>query len=214
MLQFFLADGELAGFEKRTAELEQAVEDATTELDGRREELSEAVRRLERWRAEARLAEERSGAATGEVERLEGEQRRLEERGQRLDADVEKLSAELSRTEDEVVRSRTRLTEEAGRLARFVDAPPKQRLKLDGLPGTLESTLVHAMRLRPDERYLTAGEFADHVAHLILGLLGSRVVLGEQTERTNAGLCVTAQIGIQHFHGKPPGSGRISPSAN
>jgi tRNA A-37 threonylcarbamoyl transferase component Bud32 len=53
------------------------------------------------------------------------------------------------------------ITEEAGRLGRFVDAPPKQRLKLDGLPGSLESTLVHAMRLRPDERYMTAGEFAE-----------------------------------------------------
>jgi chromosome segregation protein len=112
---------ELAGFEKRTAELEQAVEDATTELDGRREELSEAARRLERWRAEARLAEERSGAATGELERLEGEQRRLEERGERLEADVEKLTAELSRTEDEVVRSRTRLTEETGLLSSAQD---------------------------------------------------------------------------------------------
>jgi serine/threonine-protein kinase len=53
------------------------------------------------------------------------------------------------------------VTEEAGRLGRFIDAPPKQRLKLDGLPGSLESSLVHAMRLRPDERYVTAGEFAE-----------------------------------------------------
>jgi hypothetical protein len=53
------------------------------------------------------------------------------------------------------------VTEEAGRLGRFIDAPPKQRLKLDALPGSLESALVHAMRLRPDERYVTAGEFAE-----------------------------------------------------
>lgn len=53
------------------------------------------------------------------------------------------------------------VTEEAGRLGRFIDAPPKQRLKLDGLPGSLESALVRAMRLRPDERYVTAGEFAE-----------------------------------------------------
>ena len=51
--------------------------------------------------------------------------------------------------------------EEAGRLGRFIDAPPRQRLKLDALPGSLESTLVRAMRLRPDERYTTAGEFAE-----------------------------------------------------
>ncbi len=53
------------------------------------------------------------------------------------------------------------VTEEAGRLGRFVDAPPKQRLKLDGLPGSLESALVRAMRLRPDERHATATEFAE-----------------------------------------------------
>jgi hypothetical protein len=53
------------------------------------------------------------------------------------------------------------VTEEAGRLGRFIDAPPKQRLKLDALPGSLESALVHAMRLRPEDRYLTAGEFAE-----------------------------------------------------
>ncbi|MGD8869694.1 MAG: protein kinase, partial [Gemmatimonadales bacterium] len=53
------------------------------------------------------------------------------------------------------------VTEEAGRLGRFIDAPPKQRLKLDALPGSLESALVHAMRLRPEERYTTAGEFAE-----------------------------------------------------
>jgi hypothetical protein len=53
------------------------------------------------------------------------------------------------------------VTEEAGRLGNFIDAPPKQRLKLDALPGSLESTLVHAMRLRPDERYATAIEFAE-----------------------------------------------------
>jgi hypothetical protein len=53
------------------------------------------------------------------------------------------------------------VTEEAGRLRRFIDAPPRQRLKLDALPGSLESALVRAMRLRPEERYLTAGEFAE-----------------------------------------------------
>jgi serine/threonine protein kinase len=53
-----------------------------------------------------------------------------------------------------------RVTEEAGGLRRFVDAPAKQRLKLDALPGSLESALVYAMRLRPEERYATANEFA------------------------------------------------------
>jgi hypothetical protein len=53
------------------------------------------------------------------------------------------------------------VTEEAGRLQRFIDAPPRQRLKLDALPGLLENALVTAMRLRPEERYMTAGEFAE-----------------------------------------------------
>jgi hypothetical protein len=53
------------------------------------------------------------------------------------------------------------VTEEAGRLGRFIDAPPQQRDRLDALPGSLESALVRAMRLRPEERYSTAGEFAE-----------------------------------------------------
>jgi hypothetical protein len=51
--------------------------------------------------------------------------------------------------------------DEAGKLGRFVDAPPGHRAKLDALPGSVELALVRAMRLRPEERYLTAGEFAE-----------------------------------------------------
>ncbi len=72
------------------------------------------------------------------------------------------------------------VTEEAGRLGRFIDAPPKQRLKLDGLPGSLESTLVHAMRLRPDERYVTAGEFAEA---LEAALSASKVFSEDEAQR-------------------------------
>jgi serine/threonine protein kinase len=61
------------------------------------------------------------------------------------------------------------VSEEAGRLGRFIEAPPKQRLKLNGLPGSLESCLVHAMRLRPDERYVTAGEFAEALESALKG---------------------------------------------
>ena len=53
------------------------------------------------------------------------------------------------------------VTEEAGRLGRFIDAPPQQRDRLDALPGSLESALVRAMRLRREERYVTPGEFAE-----------------------------------------------------
>ena len=61
------------------------------------------------------------------------------------------------------------VTEEAGRLGRFIDAPPQQRDRLDGLPGSLESALVRAMRLRPEERYMTAGEFAEALEAALSG---------------------------------------------
>jgi serine/threonine protein kinase len=54
----------------------------------------------------------------------------------------------------------TWIGEEAGRLGRFMDAPPAHRERLDSLPGAIEFTLVRAMRLRPEERFMTAGEFA------------------------------------------------------
>jgi len=61
------------------------------------------------------------------------------------------------------------VTEEAGRLARFIDAPAQQRQGLDALPGSLESALVRAMRLRPEERYMTAGEFAEALEAALSG---------------------------------------------
>jgi len=61
------------------------------------------------------------------------------------------------------------VTEEAGRLARFIDAPDRQRQALDALPGSLESALVRAMRLRPEERYMTAGEFAEALEAALSG---------------------------------------------
>ncbi len=61
------------------------------------------------------------------------------------------------------------VTEEAGRLGRFIDAPPQQRDRLDALPGSLESALVRAMRLRPEERYMTAGECAEALEAALSG---------------------------------------------
>ena len=61
------------------------------------------------------------------------------------------------------------VTEEAGRLGRFIDAPPQQRDRLDALPGSLESALVRAMSLRPEERYMTAGEFAEALEAALSG---------------------------------------------
>jgi serine/threonine protein kinase len=61
------------------------------------------------------------------------------------------------------------VTEEAGRLGRFVDAPPQQRDRLDALPGSLESALVRAMSLRPEERYMTAGEYTEALEAALSG---------------------------------------------
>ncbi len=52
------------------------------------------------------------------------------------------------------------VTDEARRLRRFVDALPAHRERLDQLPGSVEQVLVHAMSMRPDERFQTAGDFA------------------------------------------------------
>ena len=72
------------------------------------------------------------------------------------------------------------VTEEAGRLGRFVDAPRQQRDKLDRLPGSLESALVGAMRLRPEERYESAIAFADA---LQAGLSGKKVYKETDAQR-------------------------------
>ncbi len=108
---------EVVGLETRGHELEQAVEDAAVHLAQRREDTSEALRGLDRKRAEQRLAEERLEAARAETTRLGAEARALEERIGSLDSEAQRMLAELASTEDEVVRSRTRLAEEQGLLA-------------------------------------------------------------------------------------------------
>ncbi len=108
---------EVAELQNRSLELEQAVETASTELDSRREEASETLRRLDRWQAEARLAEERLAAARTEFNRLTEERRSLEARFEALGHEVERLGGDLSTTEKEIVSTRTRLAEEQGQLA-------------------------------------------------------------------------------------------------
>jgi chromosome segregation protein len=93
------------------------VETAVTTLAARREEAAETLRRLDRWQAEARLAEERLAAARNEAGRLEDERATLEARFATLGEEVERLAAELASTEDEIVHTRTRLAEEQGQLA-------------------------------------------------------------------------------------------------
>jgi len=51
-------------------------------------------------------------------------------------------------------------TEDALRLRRFVEAEPHHRVRLDQLPGVLEQVLVHALAMRPEQRYATPTDFA------------------------------------------------------
>jgi len=108
---------EVTDLESASLELEQAVEKATTDLDARREEAGETLRRLDRWQAEARLAKERLEASRTEFKRLEQERRTMEARLEALGKEVERLTGELTSTEDEIVHTRTRLAEEQGELA-------------------------------------------------------------------------------------------------
>jgi chromosome segregation protein len=108
---------EVATLETRGHQLEQSVEDAAVHLAERRDETAEALRELDRRRAEQRLAEERVAAAAGERARLEAEAAALDSRSGELKAEIDRMTDELKATEDEVVRSRTRLVEEQGLLS-------------------------------------------------------------------------------------------------
>jgi chromosome segregation protein len=108
---------EVAAISARNLELEQQLEEAGAILDAGREELSEALRRLDRWRAEARLAEERVAGARSEADRLTEEAATLDERSIKLETDEQQIGSELAATEEEVVRSRARLVEDHGLLA-------------------------------------------------------------------------------------------------
>jgi len=108
---------EVTELEARSLELEQAVDTAITELDSKREEAAETLRRLDRWQAEARLADERLLAIRTEAQRLDTERKTLETRFVSLGEEVERLTGELASTEDEIVHTRTRLAEEQGQLA-------------------------------------------------------------------------------------------------
>ena len=143
-------EGEVAALENRTAELEQAVDGAASALASRRDEAADALRRLDRWQAEARLAEERAAAAIAEQERLAGEGRRLDERVAKLQGDVDQLGSELAGTEEEVVRSRARLAEEQGLLSSARDRERRLGELLAEIATSVEA-LDHEVRQRRDE---------------------------------------------------------------
>ncbi|NOZ79255.1 MAG: AAA family ATPase, partial [Acidobacteria bacterium] len=108
---------EVKDLEERSAAVELALDKAGTTVEARREEEARAVRELDRFEAEERLAAERVEAARAEAVRLSGELRALQARRSELDQKVHELQDRLTTTQEEVVRSRTRLAEEQGLLA-------------------------------------------------------------------------------------------------
>jgi chromosome segregation protein len=108
---------EVAKLDARSVELERTVEDAANHLAGRRQETADALRELDRCRADARLVEERTEAARLETSRLGEEAQALSSRVETLDREAGRLQEQQRSTEEEVVRSRTRLVEEQGLLA-------------------------------------------------------------------------------------------------
>jgi chromosome segregation protein len=138
---------EVTLLETRSIELEKAVEDAANLLAGRREEASDALRALDRRRAEQKLAEERAGAAHAEHRRHEEEVASLVGRVGTLDAEAERLLDQQKSTEEEVVRSRTRLVEEQGLLAAAREHERRLSEKVDEINARV-SKLEKEVRVR------------------------------------------------------------------
>ncbi|MEJ2582238.1 MAG: hypothetical protein P8127_11495, partial [Acidobacteriota bacterium] len=140
---------EVAKLEERSVELEQAVEEAANRLAGRREETSEALRALDRQRAEERLATERLESAQADAARLEEEAHDLEHRVGALDAEAGRLLDQQTSTEEEVVRSRTRLVEEQGLLAAAREHERRLAEKVDAVSDRV-GKLEKEVRVRRD----------------------------------------------------------------
>ncbi len=139
-------EGEVTRLQARSEQLEQAVEGTGTSVDERRAAAADALRHLDRWRAEERLERERLSAAHGERDRLATEQSALGERLSVLDAEAARLQTELESTETESVRSRTRLVEEQGLLAasrererRFAEAVQSAAGRVERLDSEVRS---------------------------------------------------------------------------
>ncbi len=130
---------EVATLEARGHELEQAVESAAVRLAERREESADALRGLDRRRAEQSLAEERAAGAAAEVARLEAEAAALDQRSAELGAEAQRLAEELKATEDEVVRSRTRLVEEQGLLTAARERERRLAEQVEASVGRVEA---------------------------------------------------------------------------
>jgi len=116
----------VAGLMEQTSRMERSVEAAAAAVEERRTGAADSLRRLDRWRADERMADERVEGAGAELSRLRTEAEELEGRLEALCAEVGRLEGELEATEDEVVRSRTRLAEDQGLLASARDGERRQ----------------------------------------------------------------------------------------
>jgi chromosome segregation protein len=108
---------DVTALESRSQDLERTLEEANAAVDEHRGSAAEALRRLDHWRAEQRLADERRQSAARDVERIEGEAKLAEGRLSTLAKHREEHRSELASTEAEVIRSRTRLVEQQGAAA-------------------------------------------------------------------------------------------------
>ncbi|MCG6964126.1 MAG: chromosome segregation protein SMC [Acidobacteria bacterium] len=136
-------EAEVERLEKRSSELEAAVDRASEQVDTKRHEAGEAVRELDRWRAEERLARERVEAAGADRGRLSDEQLEIDARLASFAEEIARLEAKLSDTEGEIVSSRARLAEEQGLLAA---AKNQER----HLASKVEATVARVARLEKE----------------------------------------------------------------
>ncbi len=141
---------EVGSLENRTQDLEQGLEALGEALAGAREAAADALRRVDRWRAEERLAGEREEAAAREEERLQTEVHLLEGRILTLEKQREDFVKELAQTEDEVVGSRTRLVEEQGLSASARQQARTLEEAAETVKGTVEKLEID-VRKRRDE---------------------------------------------------------------
>ena len=141
---------EVASLEARSQDLEQGLDAMAEALGTARENAGDTLRRVDRWKAEERLAREREEAATREEKRLQTEVHLLEGRMESLRKRREEFTKELAQTEDEVVRSRTRLVEEQGLSASAIQSARQLSEATETVVAKVD-TLEGDVRLRRDE---------------------------------------------------------------
>jgi chromosome segregation protein len=141
---------EVGSLESRSQDLEEGLEALTGSLGVAREAAGDALRRVDRWRAEERLARERETAAAREEERLQTQVHLLEGRIETLKKQREEFVKELEETENEIVRSRTRLVEEQGLSASARQSATQLSERTEGVMAQVEKLEIDVRRRRDE----------------------------------------------------------------